>query len=275
MAAALVVALIVGFLALRDTSSPGDGSDATARFEHVHGVGLNPGENVVYAGTHHGLFRLASSGAPALVAGRVQDFMGFTVVGPNHFLASGHPEEGSDAPSSLGLIESTDAGKTWTSLSLAGAADFHALQARHGRVYGYNSMTGALMVTADKKTWDTRTSLAMADFVVSPTDPDLLLATTEQGLSRSKDGGRSFAPAAAPELLLVSWPEEGVVVGITPQGVIQVSGDQGGSWQQRGTVDATPEALEAATGNDIHVAADGVVNASLDGGRTFTVLGGG
>ena len=29
-------------------------------------------------------------------------------------------------PSSLGLIESTDGGKTWQQLSLAGEADFHA-----------------------------------------------------------------------------------------------------------------------------------------------------
>ena len=75
--------------------------------------------------------------------------MGFTVVGPDHFLAGGHP--GDESSASVGLIESTDAGATWTSLSLNGRADFHSLQARHGFVYGYDygHPTGEFMVTAD------------------------------------------------------------------------------------------------------------------------------
>jgi hypothetical protein len=94
---------------------------------------LNPGDGTVYAGTHDGLFKLPVEGSPIRVADRVQDFMGFTVVGPNHFLASGHPKSGSSGPASLGLIESTDGGLTWTPLSLAGGADFHA------RRYGMGS----------------------------------------------------------------------------------------------------------------------------------------
>jgi hypothetical protein len=241
----------------------------------VHGVGLNPADSTVYAGTHHGLFRVPVQGTPIRVADRVQDFMGFTVVGPNHFLASGHPASGSLGPSSLGLIESTDGGLTWTSLSLAGKADFHALQARHGRVYGYNSMTGAFMVSEDRKTWETRTTLAMADFVVSPTDPDVVVATTAQGLVRSEDGGRSFAPMAAPVLLLISWPDDGALVGVTPEGVVQLSSDKGATWQQRGTIQGSPEALEAVSGDVIYAAADATITVSSDGGRTFAALGSG
>ena len=137
------------FLLVRGAGLLAGGAKGTAAFEHVHGIGFNPADNTVYAATHDGLFRLPTAGPPVRVADRVQDFMGFTVVGPDHFLASGHPGEGSSGPSSLGLIESTDRGNTWTSLSLAGKADFHALQARHGTIYGYNSMTGAFLVSAN------------------------------------------------------------------------------------------------------------------------------
>jgi hypothetical protein len=56
-----------------------------------------------------------------------QDTMGFTVVGPNRFLGSGHPAT-DDLPPLLGLIESTDAGKTWEHVSLLGEADSHVLR---------------------------------------------------------------------------------------------------------------------------------------------------
>ena len=45
------------------------------------------------------------------------------------------------------------------------------------------------MVSTDMKTWETRAAVPMADFAVSPTDADTILATTEQGPALSTDGG--------------------------------------------------------------------------------------
>ncbi|MFN2495114.1 MAG: hypothetical protein ABR608_04290 [Pseudonocardiaceae bacterium] len=42
-----------------------------------------------------------------------EDPLGFTVVGPNHFLASGHPGADQDGPGNVGLIETTDGGRTF------------------------------------------------------------------------------------------------------------------------------------------------------------------
>jgi hypothetical protein len=60
---------------------------------HVHGLGINPKDGALFVATHTGLFR-AGEGEPKAtrVADRFQDTMGFTVVGPNRFLGSGHPE---------------------------------------------------------------------------------------------------------------------------------------------------------------------------------------
>lgn len=267
----VLVAAAVGYLAFRGGPDP-SGGPAGAKIEHVHGLGVDPADGMLYAATHHGLFRVPAQGASTRVTTRVQDFMGFTVVGDNHFLASGHPGPGQNGPSALGLIESTDGGNTWTSLSLSGAADFHALKARHGRVYGFNSMTGTFMVSQDKRTWETRSRLAMADFAVSPEDPGTVLATTEGGLARSVDGGRTFAVLkGAPRLLLVSWADDGTLAGVTPDGTLYVSSNGGGTWQFRGRVDDPPEALDANSQDDIYVAAGGALLASTDGGRRFTV----
>lgn len=248
-----------------------DGS-TSAEMEHIHGIGVDPKDGAVYAGTHYGLFRIVD-GRATRVDDRVQDFMGFTVAGPEHFLASGHPGEGQEGPGSVGLIESDDAGETWQELSLSGQADFHALEYRHGRVYGLNSMTGQLLTSADMNSWEELSSNPIADFAVSPTEPDVLIATTEQGLARSTDGGRNFQPLpSAPLMVFVSWASDGTVTGVTPDGGVFTAEDPDGEWSQRGTLDGQPEALTAQSGSEIYAAANGTVLLSTDGGRTFDSL---
>lgn len=234
---------------------------------HVHGLGLDDGE--LLAGTHYGAFRVAHDGTVTQV-GPTQDFMGFTVVGPDNYLASGHPGAGQDAPGNLGLIESTDGGRTWDSISLSGKADFHSLEARHGRIYGHSG--GVLMVSEDKKDWDERASIGLADLAVSPDDPGIILATTEQGLAVSGDGGERFqAVEGAPALLLIEWTDEGRIVGVDPQGAVHVSDDRGKTWEMRGSAGGQPAAL-TAQGEKVFVAtSDGRIVESTDGGQSFTV----
>jgi hypothetical protein len=233
---------------------------------HVHGLGVDPGTGDLYAASHYGLFRFPQSGQPARV-GPVQDVMGFTVVGPNHFLASGHPGPDQGGPSNVGLLESTDGGRSWQTLSLAGQADFHALTTSHGVIYGSNA--GQLMVSPDGTTWQTRARIDMADLAASPQEPDTLLATTEQGLARSTDGGRAFGPVAGvPLLLLITWSDGASLIGLTPEGAVQVSEDGGTTWQQRGFAGAAPEAL-TASGDKVHAVVEGKIVSSDDGGHTF------
>ncbi len=239
---------------------------------HVHGLGVDPADGTLYAATHNGLFQIPASGPATRVADRYQDTMGFTIVGPNQFLGSGHPDQREDKPSRLGLIESTDAGATWTDLSLSGEADFHALEARHEKVYGYDASSGRFMVTDNRTDWDVRTTLPMADFTVSPDDPDLILATTEQGLARSDDGGRTFAVVGdAPPLLLVSWPASDALYGVTIAGAVLASTDGAATWEQRGSLDGTPEALTAVDATTVHAATDQGIYTSTDGGGSFTI----
>ncbi|MFP5282912.1 MAG: hypothetical protein ACLGIF_05620 [Actinomycetes bacterium] len=109
---------------------------------HVHGVAVNPADAKVYLATHDGLFRYDRTGPKQV--GPVIDLMGFTVAGPNHFYASGHPGPGVDLPQPVGLIESTDAGRSWTPLSRQGESDFHTLAASKAGVAGFD---GAIRLT--------------------------------------------------------------------------------------------------------------------------------
>jgi hypothetical protein len=91
-----IVVVLVGAWLLRSTPTT---KEQAVGFSdpgliHVHGLGVDAADGGVYAATHSGLFRLpdGSSGPAVRVADRWQDTMAFTVVGPNQFIASGHPD---------------------------------------------------------------------------------------------------------------------------------------------------------------------------------------
>ncbi|WP_346620006.1 F510_1955 family glycosylhydrolase [Blastococcus montanus] len=257
-----------------ETHSHDDGTRAhpdDVTLEHVHGLGVDPADDALYAGTHYGLVRITPGGELTRIADRVQDFMGFTVVGPGHYLASGHPGAGQEGPGNLGLLESTDGGETWETLSLAGEADFHALDAASGMIYGYSG--GRLMVSEDGVEWADRGQMRIADLAADPTEPQRVLATTEAGLVVSEDAGRNVsAVAGAPLLVLVDIAADGgTAAGVAPDGTVFVSTDGGRTWAERGSAGGAPEAL-TVDGEEVYVAVDGAVLASTDGGRTFTEL---
>ncbi len=286
-ASALVVAVVVavGVTETQDGDAPPAGSSGglppvavpEPGVEHVHGLGVDPGDGTLYAATHFGLFALPGIGPAHRIANRYQDTMGFTVTGPGTFLGSGHPDVREDdvRPPLLGLIESTDAGVSWDRLSLHGEADFHALHAAHGNVYGYDSTSQTFMVSENRRDWDRRSTLPMADFAVDPADPATILATTEKGVVRSTDGGREWQPVAgAPTLVVLTWADQRQLYGVTPDGTVQQSEDGGVTWGERGSVGGQPEAVtvDVRDGRQtLYVAAtDRGILASDDQGRTFT-----
>ncbi len=118
---------------------------------HGHGLGVNPADGSLFIATHTGLFRAGPNSRKAVrIVDRFQDTMGFSIVGPNRFLGSGHPDAREQKPPPLlGLIESADAGKTWTPISLLGEADFHVLRSAGARVYGYDASNDRLLASAD------------------------------------------------------------------------------------------------------------------------------
>jgi hypothetical protein len=209
----------------------------------------------------------------AAPVGPRQDTMGFTVTGPDTFLGSGHPAPGAGGPPHLGLIESTDAGASWATRSLSGQADFHGLVYAHNAVYGHDATSGVLRVSADMQAWDDRARVAAADIAVSPADPDTLLATTEQGVARSTDGGRTFASGDGQVQVLLAWPAAATLYGVDPGGTLSLSADAGATWRAVGPVPGgQPQAFAAVDERRLLAATSTGLYESRDGGAAFTQL---
>ncbi|MGI9121022.1 MAG: F510_1955 family glycosylhydrolase [Acidimicrobiales bacterium] len=218
---------------------------------HVHGLGVNPGDGSLFVATHTGTFRIPDEGLAERVGASYQDTMGFTIAGPDRFLGSGHPDVPSlraGQPPLLGLIESTDAGATWESLSLSGEADFHGLVFAHGRVYGSDSTSGKFMVSTDLVNWDARSTAELFDFAVDPADPDHVVGASPQGLLASADGGRSWEPVESPGLVALSWDLDTGLWGVEPDGTVHRHDDRGSAWQRAGRLPGQPEAMLAKGG---------------------------
>jgi hypothetical protein len=248
---------------------------------HVHGLGVNPADGALLIATHTGLFRAAAGERTATRIGdRQQDTMGFTVVGPDRFLGSGHPDLRDDLPPFLGLIESDDGGRSWTPISLLGRRDFHVLEAVGPHVYGYGSdyesrAAGFLASEDGGQRWEERgVPEPIVSLAVDPDAPQQLVASGESQLYRSIEGGRTWRPIGGPPGLVVRLPDGGPY----EQGILVIDGQgaawrfQDESWKQVGDIGGQPAALDTGAPGELLVALhDGTIKRSTDAGATWAV----
>jgi len=267
---AALLLLVSAACSSADVGEQPTGSDHAGEniFGHVHGLALNPADDQLYVASHMGVFRQTDQGFER-IADRWQDTMAFTVAGPDHFLASGHPDTREDKPAHLGLIESKDAARTWTSLSLEGEADFHALEIAGDRIFGFDSQSGTLMFTQDGQSWTDVLSVPLLDVEADPGNPSSLMATDQRGeLMRVEVGGRPKAVVGAPRVGVIDWPAPDRLVGLGSAGEVWVSRDGGGEWDQAGAVPGSPQAL-TVDGRTWYAASDRGLFSSTDEGATW------
>lgn len=247
-----------------EPARPVSGADMAG---HVHNLAYDDRQLLI--GTHEGLWGQEPGAAPVQVSDEAFDVMGFTS-SAERWLASGHPGEGMDAPADLGLLESADQGRTWTEVSLGGEVDFHRLVTSDASVLGVNAHDGRLLRSEDGGiTWTDLGVPGLYDLAVSPTDPSIVVGTTEDGPVRSTDAGATFQPiAGAPLIALLAWTGD-TLYGADVDGQVVVSTDDGASWDVVGSLPAQPAAF-AALGDSIAALVDDVVLESVDGGASFT-----
>jgi photosystem II stability/assembly factor-like uncharacterized protein len=222
--------------------------------------------------THQGLFRYDKGGH--VLVGPVVDWMGFSVAGPGRFYASGHPGDGVDLPAPVGLMESTDAGKTWSVQSLGGKADFHSLTSSSKGVMGYD---GALQSTKDGKAWTNLTVTSAPTSLAAAPDGSMVLATTASGLMMSMDQGATWAAQpAAPQLLVAAWADKTTATGITDTGHLAVTTNAGTTWTiGAGRVDSVQALSASRTSSGVLealVVTNGDIQRSVDSGASFAPL---
>jgi photosystem II stability/assembly factor-like uncharacterized protein len=118
-----------------------------------------------------------------------------------------------------------------------------------GRVYGHDATGGRFMVTSDRRRWQVRSELELTSFAVSPADRELVVAATEGGMVRSRDGGRRWQRIRGPAGLLLDWERPDLLWVITDDGQLWRSTDPGARWRQAGKINGQPEAFLAHESN--------------------------
>lgn len=172
--------------------------------DHGHGLAFSPDGRALLAPTHRGV-AVYEDGTWWEVAGPEQGFSAFAVT-ERALYSSGHVGRGPRAGRPFGLARSTDGGRTWPVLALAGEADFYMLAAgyRSSAIYVLNaSQNAAMEADALYATLDDGTSwrrLGARGLVgelhgisAHPNAAGTVAAATGRGLYLSRDGGDSFA----------------------------------------------------------------------------------
>jgi hypothetical protein len=249
----------------------------------VGSLSINPADSTLFMATNTGLFRIPEGASkPERVTGQletpdgsgeVSESLVVRFVGPDQLLASGHPAAGSALPAALGLIRSEDAGKTWTSVSELGTADFHAIEPSGDQIVGALFQQSQVLVSSDDgKTWETRAApLPLVTLEVDPDDGRRWIGATERGIFVSTDEGGSWRQRDPTPNVRLTWAASGELYRIDPGGPVKVSTDGGESWEDRGSTGGEPQAATVGEDGTLYVALiDGTLKVSDDGGRTFS-----
>ena len=249
----------------------------------VGSLTLNPADSTLFMATNTGLFRIPEGASePERVVGQletpdgsgeVSEALVVRFVGPDTLLGSGHPAAGASLPPALGLIRSEDAGKTWSSVSELGRADFHAIEPAGDDIVGALFQQPQVLVSGDEgKTWETRAApLPLVALDVNPEDPRLWVGSTDRGIFTSRDSGKTWRQLDPTPNSRFTWVEDGTLYRIDPGGPLKVSTDGGQQWEDRGSTGGEPQAMTVDEGGKIYVALiDGTLKVSDDGGQTFT-----
>lgn len=271
-AAAIVLALAACIPAVEPTADASSTQKAGSGLPstHVHGLTVSGDTSQVLLATHDGLFDVTKQ--PATKIGGTNDLMGFTAGKDSGvFYASGHPGEGSDLPNPLGLIKSTDGGKTWEQLSRQGESDFHALTTTKSGIVAFD---GTLRTSPDGRTWKTVAADFAPAVLAGHPDSATVLATTPDGIQRSTDGGTTWVPVkSGPVIQFAAFAHPAEAAGVEPDGTVHYSSDAGATWTKKGRIDGQVMAIAAVKGADGNpwiwaATPDGIV-VSTDGGTTF------
>jgi hypothetical protein len=248
---------------------------------HVHGLGVDPADGALLIATHTGMYRAPEGETTARRIGdRQQDTMGFTVVGPRHYLGSGHPDLRDDLPPFLGLIESRDGGESWKPVSLLGKRDFHLLEAAGKLVYGYgsdyDSGAAGLLVSSDGgRRWsELPVPEPLVSLALDPRAPRRLVASGQRSLYVLGAGRSPVVLGGGPTGLLAFAEDEGPLMErlLVLDGAGRVWRTEQRRWTVVAELGGEPAALDAGRPGELLAALhDGTVKRSTDGGVSWEI----
>jgi hypothetical protein len=256
--------------------------DFSKRPPFVNSLELDQGGREFLLTTNRGFFRVdretdrvrrvrGTVGARGKVS-PVGTFLELNLDPEGELVGSGHPDERT-LPQYLGFLRSDDGGRQWRVVSRLGTADLHKIVFKHDRLYAWDAVLGALIVSEDEGRsfveHFTPRGLII-DFEVDPEDPAHVLAATDDTLFRSEDEGESWRPLVQGEGTRLAWPEPDRLVMAAKDGTISVSEDGGDTFDEVGRVDGEPYVIDAVSGDELYMAlSDATLLRSDDGGANW------
>lgn len=286
-AAALALALASSGCGSDAGAGGGTRSDRLVDFgkqpPYVNALEIEPESGDFLLTTNRGFFRIGrDSGRVRPIQGRISSggkratvgtFLELAVEGPGRLIGSGHPDQEGALPAFLGFIRSDDDGRTWRVVSRLGDADLHKIVLKHGRMYAFDAVLSALLVSRDRGETFTEQFTPrglIIDFEVDPADPEHVIASNADELFRSRDGGESWRPIDRRQGIRLVWPAAGKLYRALKDGTVQRSADGGGTWTSAGSVDGEPYKFKAAGPDELYLAlSDGTIMHTTDGARTW------
>jgi BNR/Asp-box repeat len=266
------------FTSVPESETPAPPNSGANAF--IGSIAVDPADGTLFLGTGLGLYTVDGKRQKRVTgelttpegSGSLSSNLVVRFNRPGELLGSGHPEGEGSLPENLGLIRSTDGGKTWESVSALGESDFHILQVAGDHVVGVHAEDPDVQVSTDGgRTFERRTPPAPPeDVVVDPADPARMVATTAQGTFTSADGGGSWRqrdPAAGGQL---EWTAPDRLYRSDVGGTIMRSADGGETWEEVGAVDTTVNELASDREGALYASVPGgEVRRSTDGGATW------
>ena len=291
-AAVAAAALASGLAACGSSETQAGGGERSDRLvdfskkpPFVNALEIDPQDGSFLLTTNKGFWRIPEDGSKVeRIRGRISaqggsspigTFLELKVVGPGKYIGSGHPDNARKLPQYLGFIRSDDAGRTWRVVSRLGEADLHQIRfvGPDKELYAFDAVLGAILVSKDDgKNWTERFTprQLVLDFVVDPEDPQHLIASTEQQLYRSTDGGDKWRPADVGTRSRLAWPAPDALMRADQDGTFMISGDGGQTWDRVGRIPGEPYKILALDDQHAFIAlSDGTIVETKDGGRSF------
>jgi len=256
--------LIASFLLLGANTAVGSGQ-SIGTISHIHSVRAF-GDQVIL-GTHEGLFRYVDQKTVQLMGPEIFDIMGLAVFGKKLY-ASGHTGPGSKLPEPVGLLLSTDSGKSWKKLGLQGEVDFHLLESAGADMYGVDSGSGNLMYSNNAgKKWTSRGKNVVSDIAINPLKGGAALALRDGKLMATQNSFTTMRNVnSTPAFTSLDWITGSLLA--TGGKSLYRSTDSGMSWKKlsdfpedASTVTQSAKIIAVVAGNSIYK--------STDGGKTF------
>jgi photosystem II stability/assembly factor-like uncharacterized protein len=258
-----LIAIILVLLTPSQSVASGETIGSISHIHHIKAFGKQ-----VLLGTHEGLFAYIDKDTVKRLGDENFDIMGLSTSGRTLF-ASGHPGPGSKLPEPVGLLRSTNTGKSWSKVSLQSEVDFHLLESSATDIYGIDSRSGNLLHSSDRgKSWSNRGKSTFTDIAPHPTKKQSALALKDGTLFATDSAFvKSRTIPTKERLISLDWIN-GQLMAAAGKSLLR-STDNGATWKTiKGfsdeivTITQSKELIVVVTPNQIQI--------SRDQGKSFT-----